>query len=79
MFFNSLKTTYIFKHKKQAAVIYAYKREYCKFVGLFGDSSLSSRELAAKFGIPSSECHIFDISSDDNYSELTSIKLSQVM
>ena len=52
MFFKSLKTTYIFKHKKQAAVVYAYKREYCKYVGLFGDCSLSSRELAAKFGIP---------------------------
>jgi hypothetical protein len=48
-------------------------------VGLFGDSSMTSLELAAKFGVPMEECHIFDISSDGNYSHTVKIKRSQAM
>lgn len=74
IFFESIKSTYIFKNKKQVAVVYAYSKEYCKYVGLFEESSLTSVELTAKFGL--NECHIYDIQNTNNYSKTVKIKHS---
>jgi hypothetical protein len=58
-------------------VIYAYSDIYKKYVGTLADSSLTTKELAAKFGIPLKNCHLIDITSEGNYSETTLKKLSE--
>jgi hypothetical protein len=70
MLFKSIPATYIFKYRRNAVVLYAHMPLYKKFVGLSGDSvSLSTNELAAKFGIPGSMCTCFNITSEGNYSK----------
>jgi DNA-binding Xre family transcriptional regulator len=58
-------------------VIYAYSDIYKKYVGTLADSSLTTKELAAKFGIPMNNCHLIDITSEGNYSETILKKLSE--
>jgi hypothetical protein len=52
MFFLAVKKTIIIKCGKQAAVIYAYKGEGSKFVGMLDNTLLSVEALTAKYGIP---------------------------
>ena len=71
MMFQSIRATYIFKQRRNVVVIYASMKTYVnKFVGLSGDAvSLTTKELAAKFGIPGSKCICFNITSEGNYSK----------
>ena len=66
----SIPATYIFKHRRNAVVVYAFMPLYKKFVGLSGDAvALTTDELAAKFAIPNSKCICFNITSKGNYSK----------
>jgi hypothetical protein len=53
---------------------------YKKCVGLSGDAvSLTTTELAAKFGIPGRKCICFNITADSNYSQQEMIKKTKVL
>jgi hypothetical protein len=79
MLFKSIPTTYIFKYRRNAVVLYAHMPTYKKYIGLSGDAvALTTTELAAKFGIPG-RCICFDIASDGNYSKQELIKKTQVL
>ena len=80
MLFKSISTTYIFKYRRNAVVIYAQMPIYKKFIGLSGDVvALTTTELAAKFGIPGSKCICYNIMSESNYSKQKMIKKTNVM
>ena len=79
MLFNSIPITYIFKYRRNAVVLYAHMPLYKKFVGLSGDAvSLTTIELAAKFGMPG-RCICFNIASEGNYSKQEMIKKTTVI
>ena len=80
MFFNSIPTTYIFKYRRNAVVLYAHMPLYKKFVGLSGDAvALTTTELAAKFGINGSNCVCFNITSEGNYSKQEMLKKTNAL
>jgi hypothetical protein len=77
MFFSSVGNVVIMKYRKKCVVIYAYSDIYKKYIGTLADSSLTTKELAAKFGVPMNNCYLIDVTSDGNYSETTLKKLSE--
>jgi hypothetical protein len=48
-------------------VIYAYKEEGSKFVGILDNTSLDTNGLAAKYGIPLSECIQYNLLEEGCY------------
>jgi hypothetical protein len=79
MFFSGIKKTLILKSGKQAAVIYAYKEEGSKFVGLLDNTQLSTKSLAAKYGVPLSECIQYDLIENDCYTCKNDFKSTMAM
>lgn len=70
MLFKSIPATYVFKYRRNAVVVYAKMPLYNKYVGLSGNAvTLTTSELAAKFGIPGCKCICINITSADNYSK----------
>lgn len=49
MFFNTLKRTIVVAAGNHRAILYAYKKEVDKFVGLFDESRIHPDILAKKY------------------------------